>query len=474
MTRYVRSLWAVTVISLTLCAGAIHAADPPETIALQVSAAPEPRFALQYLFETPHPEQERGNAALLYQTAVAQMMQTYGGDQAVDGDTLYRWYRAPVEDLPLEEVRPALARLESCFRLLAAAVRREQCIWEYPAGKDGFPYVSPLLHEYRMLSRILAIKAKLEIHDGKIAEALGTLRCGIIFGRDVGNGPNLIQHLVGLSMAAATVQQIEGLVQHPQAPNVYWALTALPDPLVNQRHAMQMEAEALSSELPELQTLEDTVLSNEQVIALWERTALWSGYNERHPNRWIEKVADLATVMERYPQAKANLVEAGYPSAKVEVWPALYAVLLDQHHQYRALRDMAFKWTYVPYAQAAEGLKESERAASGIWKYGLGSILINPFMNTLPAIYRMVFLDGRLARDIAMLRCVEAIRMHAAENNGRLPSSLAEITSVPIPLDPLRGEPFEYERTGSKAILTSPAPPDGHVRDGRRYEITLR
>ena len=95
MTRNVRGLLAVTVISLAVSVGPARAADPPEgatihTRTLRVSAAPEPRFALQYLFETPYLEQERGNAAFLYQTAVAQMMQTNSGDECVS------WKRTPL------------------------------------------------------------------------------------------------------------------------------------------------------------------------------------------------------------------------------------------------------------------------------------------------------------------------------------------------------------------------------------------
>ncbi len=479
MTRNVRGLWAVIVISLALFGRTTHAADPPRaesitTVVMQVSAAPEPRFALQYLFEIPYEEQESGNAAFAYQTAIGEMMRANTGDGAIDNDTLRRWYDEPIDALSVEEVRSALARFAPAFRYLEAAARYERCTWEYPSRAEGTQYMMPLLTEYRTLFRLAVAKVKVEMYDGRIDDALRTLRSTVALGRDLGAGPNLIQHLVGLSIAAGTMHQIETLIQNPDAPNLYWALSVLPRPLVDYRRAMQMEAGALWAQLPELRTLEKTVLSNDQVLALWKRTELWSGYDEDHSDRWIDKVVDLATVMERYPHAKAHLIAEGYAADKVEAWPALYVVLLDQYHQYRALRDMSFKWTYVPYAQAVEGLKRAETASSSIWTYGLGSVLVNPFVNTLPAMYRISLLDSRLARDIAMLRCVEAIRMYAAANNGTLPDTLSEITSVPVPLDPFQGEPFEYERVGAKAILTSPIPPDGHVRDARRYEITLR
>jgi hypothetical protein len=479
MARNVCRLLAIAMMSLVPGAGQVRAtsgpqAEPIRTIRLQVDPAPEPRFALQYLFETPYVEQEPGNAAFLYQTAVGQMMQVNSGDNAIDGDTLRQWYDDPTEDLPLETVRPAIARFEQSFRLLEAAARRERCTWEYPIRAGGVPYVNPLLSEYRTLSRLVAVKARLEIHAGDLDAAFNTLRSGVILARDVGSGPNLIQHLVGITMAAGTLHQIDALIQKPEAPNLYWALTALPDPLVDIRKAVQMESEALHVELPELLTLEDNVLSNERVLGLWKRAGLWVGNEDNRPGRWLDKARDLAIAMERYPQAKTRLLEQGYLAEKVQNWPALYVILLDQYHQFRAVRDMSFKWTYVPYAEARDGLRQAEEEVSRIYQYSGGSDIANPFLYSLPATQRICFLDARLARDIAILRCVEALRMYAADHDGKLPKSLDEVTAVPVPLDPLHGRAFHYELTGGKAIVESAIPPEGGPKGGLRYEITLR
>lgn len=136
------------------------------------------------------------------------------------------------------------------------------------------------------------------------------------------------------------------------------------------------------------------------------------------------------------------------------------------------MSDRIFKWTYVPYTQARHGLKQVDAEMSHL--YQQDDAMANPFLIFLPAIQRICFLDACLARDIAMLRCVEAIRMYAANHDGKLPKSLAEIAAVPVPVDPLNGGAFHYEQTGGKAILESAIPPDGGPEDGLRYEITLR
>ena len=54
---------------------------------------------------------------------------------------------------------------------------------------------------------------------------------------------------------------------------------------------------------------------------------------------------------------------------------------------------------------------------------------------------------------IAANRVIEAIRMEAAQNGGKLPQSLAEVTVVPAPDDPRTGKPFPYTVQGNTAIL---------------------
>ena len=52
--------------------------------------------------------------------------------------------------------------------------------------------------------------------------------------------------------------------------------------------------------------------------------------------------------------------------------------------------------------------------------------------------------QAMLDRKVAMLRVVEALRLHAG-STGRLPDSLDQVKVVPIPIDPLSGKVFEYE-----------------------------
>ncbi len=87
---------------------------------------------------------------------------------------------------------------------------------------------------------------------------------------------------------------------------------------------------------------------------------------------------------------------------------------------------------------------------------------------------RMLVLGKRLDRDLAILQSVEAIRSYAASHKGQLPQTLAEITEVSVPKDPLSGQAFRYARTGATAVLESPARPGGEKREELRYEISVK
>ena len=86
----------------------------------------------------------------------------------------------------------------------------------------------------------------------------------------------------------------------------------------------------------------------------------------------------------------------------------------------------------------------------------------------------LLVLGKRLDRGLAVLQSVEAIRSYAASHQGQLPQTLAEITEVSVPRDPLSGQVFRYARTGATAVLESPPPPGGEKRQELRYEITVK
>ena len=75
----------------------------------------------------------------------------------------------------------------------------------------------------------------------------------------------------------------------------------------------------------------------------------------------------------------------------------------------------------------------------------------------------------RADRQIAILRILESLRIYAANHEGHLPQQLSDITEVPIPDDPVTGQPFEYKLEGDRALLQGPT----LMLVPLNYEITM-
>ncbi|HEY7425107.1 MAG TPA: hypothetical protein VH682_12830 [Gemmataceae bacterium] len=77
-------------------------------------------------------------------------------------------------------------------------------------------------------------------------------------------------------------------------------------------------------------------------------------------------------------------------------------------------------------------------------------------------------------RRFGLLRCAEALRMYAAEHDGKLPVKLADI-KLPLSVDVVTGKPFIYELKGDTAIVFG-TPPPGQTNVAAynvRYEVTI-
>jgi hypothetical protein len=145
--------------------------------------------------------------------------------------------------------------------------------------------------------------------------------------------------------------------------------------------------------------------------------------------------------------------------------------MLYTYQEYQRKRDDSYKWLNVPYGRSYNridraGLSTKEEKAA------------NPLLAVLELLtetrgsarHSVVWLERRLD----MIQGVEAIRLYAAANDGRLPSNLETITDAPVPLDPFTGTPFIYESKEDSAMISAPMPPGFKYRPYIiRYELKL-
>lgn len=453
-----RTLCRALLPSLVLVLALVPAAAQPaesDAVRLTVTPAAAPPYALQYALLPPLLDQEPGNAVLLYYLARDAV------PSAEDDARVNAWLALPPDQLPRDAVREFLGGLN--LGNIELGARRRDADWGLPI-EEGVNMMLPRLSEFRGIARLLALKARLETVEGRYDDAIRTLQTGFAFARHVGQGPTIIQKLVGIAIAALMQQQVALWIDQPGSPNLYWALARLPDPMIDMAEALEWERSWLFLQFPPLRDLRAANLTPEQWRqAVSELLSMLGDEQEQAP------VLAALAVARQYPRAKEYLRGLGMTEEQIEAMPAPQAVAIHSLDVYRRLSDDTYKWFSLPYWQAHEGLRQAEQAVEEAARTGEG----DPFVRLIPALSRAYFQQARLDRRLAALRTVEAIRMHAAAHDGALPATLAEIDVVPVPIDPVTGQPFAYELRGRTAVLTGPAPEGDPPSDADRWEVTF-
>jgi len=436
---------------------------------LSLAPAAEPVPAMAYRLLPPLLDQKTGNAALLYYSAAALCPDKEPEDLS---EKIGKWRDLPVDQLPRKEVERVLSSFSNSFHYIGLAAQRADCQWEMPL-EDGYSLQLPHLATFRRMIFAMQLQIRLKIADGQTDQAMEMLQQGLHMSRSIARGKTVIQDLVGTAIAALMFREVEDLMQMPDSPNLYWALTALPRPMIDMYISLEYEREVLFIEFPALRNLENEVMTPAQASGIIsdfiKKIQTLGGKNEDVP---FKGLLPLGWVILHYSDAKQFLARKGFSQQRIEEMPAAQAVLIYQKQEYQEMLDNMYKWFALPYSQAQPHLeKDSQRFDDHNRAKGIKT---NLFCTLLPALSRIAFLQARLDRHIALLRTIEAIRMFASDHSGRLPGSLAEITSVPIPADPVTGKAFLYERVDARnARLEAPVSP---VESKKRpvYELTIK
>jgi hypothetical protein len=145
--------------------------------------------------------------------------------------------------------------------------------------------------------------------------------------------------------------------------------------------------------------------------------------------------------------------------------PADQVILLDEKREFDVRFDDLMKLVELP-AWQFEALAAQDKTARAPALFADALV---------PAVQLVQRRRARLDQRLALLRVVEALRLHAAGHDGRFPAKLSEI-SLPLPEDPFTGKPFRYEVNEGTAHLRG-SPPPGEEKNADfnvHYELTLQ
>jgi hypothetical protein len=462
------------VVGLAILATApIRAADSDSSspIKFVLHPANEPHPALKYQLLPPLLDRHPGNAAVHYLKVPHEQARLFS-DQTF-WETIDKWSEMPLPELRKEfnqdgKKYPWLTGNWSIIEMLDRGARCDTCDWEIPIrDHEFFSILLPDIQASRSSGRILAVRARLQIAQGRYADAIHTLQTGFALARHVAQAPTLINGLVGVAIGTMMSKQVETLIQQPDAPNLYWALATLPKPLIDFRPGYDGEFAEIYLSYPELRDLNGKTYSASQWRQLLHRLAgglMAAG--DLHAGSPVTLGA-VPWMLEGYPRAKRFLIAQGRTAAEVDAMPVPQVILLYTMQTYDDLRDEHFKWFSLPYAEAHAGLAQAEKQLKR--SVGDGREIIPLAAMLLPALQSCKDAEARMSQQIAALEVLSALRLYAAAHEGKLPESLKEISEVPVPLDPFRGEPFVYVRSGDTARLESPFPTNGPLK----YEIQV-
>jgi hypothetical protein len=460
-----------------------------DTVQLKVRPMPAPKPVLKYLLLPEVREMNPGNPAQWYMRCFAEQRNFFftkaGADQRA------RYLTLPLDKLRAEKIHryggSALTQADYAARLNAIdwqVLERVQT--------DGMDLRLPELEPLKILATALKARFRTEIAGENFDDAVHTAKTMFAFARHLGENPNHAASEVGLFAAHQALDALEEMIQQPGCPNLYWALTDLPSPLVDLRKGFQGERSLMATEFRPLR--EDAAMTEEELEKVVSRLSGVMGFartqaglssrslraglaarakNEEKIRIVRERVLDECrrSFVRRNRDQKVmssafldNLLELGSAQDVIRKMPPLQLILLDEKRVFEVESDERMKLlALAPWQIEQLGGSELERNGESL------------FADFLPHVIQARWDQGRLEQRIALLRHVEALRLYAAGHDGKLPERPSDI-AVPLPNDPSTGKSFVYEIEANTARLCGRAPrPDEKDGAGRvRYEATLQ
>ena len=184
----------------------------------------------------------------------------------------------------------------------------------------------------------------------------------------------MINGLVGVAIAVVSLDAVDELIARPDAPNLYWALTALPRPLIDMRRELELEQKLCENLIPELRESE---LARPRTAAEWaaflnrmhEGIMKWSRFNMQQENKdpgppkhSLEEVSEFKS--HALPAAREHLKRSRRLSnSQLAAMSEDQVVALYIADGYREIWDDWFKASYLPPREALARQNAAVQAA---------------------------------------------------------------------------------------------------------------
>jgi hypothetical protein len=363
-----------------------------------------------------------------------------------------------------------------------AAFRRE-AVWEYPLGETASPYMI-LLPDVQGLRGFLGhgLSARIRYHltEGELDKAREGILVGLSNSRHLAQTPFFINQLVAAAIERIMLDRMVELIAQKDSPNLYWAVSTLPDSLLSMDRAASLEADLFAMGLPAVNDLDRPRDAKE-----WRKMAgqLLQLLEELHEIPTLERPKEGASVVEHLlhtlnAAGKSHLTmlvkhaRAELP-ALLQVPKEKVAAMTDEEacirwyvHERLARDHRTSAVLSLPPREAWPELKRLRGEIASLRQKtgGQGFDFLEP-----TSLYLTTW---SLKRKIQSLRVIEAVRHYLSTHDGKLPESLGQIKDIPVPIDPLTDQPFVWTVEGGSATIKAPPLPEGVLEPGSAAEKT--
>ncbi len=487
-----------TLLALLSHAGLAHAQPLPEakdgkvTIPLTLSPTPLPKPLSRFYFTPQYKEMQPGNRVATYMKASMEQAAFFSKEPALERD---KWNEMRLADLPLEEMKKSnsanlgglayrgdresivldgngLVDFAPTGRPLSdvdEASRQLTSDWQiwFNIRRDGIGTLLPEVQKMRELASVLKVRMRYEIATKDFEKAAYSARTFYGLAQSFETHPTLIASLVGLAVEAICLNALEEMIQQPGCPNLYWSFTEIPVEGLSLRTANQGEKLLAMTLFGKLLQAGDEIPDAElkKILGQIDTYMILSRGSKAQPKASVI-FRDWAKDGKRVERARTFLIETGSRGDAVKKYSPLQAILTADARRYEVDLDDTSRVFDLPNPDVQKLAKDDEAALA---KEGAGILSAA----ILPNSFKVRQAHVRLRQRVAYLRVIEAIRLHAQDNAGKLPAQLKDV-KLPIPADPVTGGAFVYSMADGVATLTGGNPnPDTPVTN-RVYEIRIR
>jgi hypothetical protein len=367
------------------------------------------------------------------------------------------WSKEQYTQITAEEEAALFADLAEVFKLLDKASRKRYYDWSEMFEPRGMATILPHIQEFRGLIRYLQSKADWEIRNGKYEDAVKTIRVGYTLGHLLQNSapsPFIVILMVGVSTTAVMNGQLQNLMNQPDAPNLYPALTQLHfsrGTFLNSIYVEQQYWLFPRFVHPDIYEKIDKATSEECKNVLYD---IFDGVMLAGviPGEVAAQKSLLSSIfcLGSYPAARQRLLDKGCTEEQIEAL-STYQIVVPY------ILEMIQRTYDLMYVSSSFALNEQHPAIEfdGNKIFEDRSDPVKMFLTMLlPATEsaQRSFLSQTQMLD--RLKIAEALRYYAAVHDGKLPASLDDIKEIPVPkIDPLSGKPYIYKAEGNTATI---------------------